>query len=149
MYFVVLAHLHCPSGASLHYVVCRTTCILLQLSFGQLLVSFAPLHSLHPTFRYHFATFVAIHLLRFMASHLLHTKANAREATFHFAKPTLQYSLGFIIASLRPAFISIAFSPPAANNFACLACLPRLRVCHGFCSTAQGPKIKNTRRTLA
>ena len=53
-------------------------------------------------------------------------------STFHFAKPTLQYSPGFIIASLRPAFISVGFSPPAANNFACLACLPQRRVCHGF-----------------
>lgn len=42
-------------------------------------------------------------------------------STFHFAKSTLQYSLGFIIASLRPTFISVGFSPPAANNFACLA----------------------------
>ena len=58
-------------------------------------------------------------------------------STLHFAKPPLQYSLGFIIASLRPSFISVGFSPPAANNFACLACLPQRRVCHGFCLNTQ------------
>ena len=31
----------------------------------------------------------------------------------------------------------VAFSPPAANNSARLACLPQLRVCHGFWPTAQ------------
>ena len=62
----------------------------------------------------------------------IHTKPATAGSTFHFAKPTLQYSLGFINATLRPAFISVGFSPPAANNFACLACLPQRRVCHGF-----------------
>lgn len=61
-----------------------------------------------------------------------HTKPSHGGKHIPFRKTTLQYSLGSIIATLRPAFISVGFSPPAANNFACLACLPQLRVCHGF-----------------
>ena len=133
MYFVVLAHLHCPSGASLHYAVCHTPCYSYSLRSGSYLCP-SP-HFIHFVlrFRYHYTTFVANLLLHFIASHLqAHKCQHTAGSTLHFAKPTLQYSLGFIIASLRPAFISVGFSPPAANNFACLACLPQLRVCHGF-----------------
>ena len=133
MYLKVLAHLLCPSGASLHYAFCHTFCYSYSVRHGSYLCPFATLHSLRPTFRYHYTTFVPILMLHFMASHQqAHKSQHTGGSTFHFAKPTLQYSLGFIIASLRPTFISVGFSPLAANNFACLACLPRLRVCHGF-----------------
>ena len=57
---------------------------------------------------------------------------------------------GFCYATLRSASTSVAFSPPAANNFARLACLPQLRVCHGFCPYTQRlDENKNTRQTLA
>ena len=111
--------------------------LLLQPSFGQLLVSFAPLHSLRPSFRYHYTTFVAIRCFISWLPTCQHTKPTHGGKHIPFRKPTLQYSLGFIIASLRPTFISVGFSPPAANNFACLACLPQRRVCHGFCPTTQ------------
>ena len=132
IYFVILAHLHCPSGASLHYAVCHTpfsphafvraaTCVLRPTSFITSFVTL-PLH--------HVRTYADASLHGFPPANTQcqHTAGS----TFHFAKPTLQYSLGFIIAPLRPTFISVGFIPPAANNFACLACLPRLRVCHGF-----------------
>ena len=128
----LLAHLHCPSGASLHYAVCHTpfsphafvraaTCVLRPTSF---ITSFVPL-PLH-----HFRTYAdaSFHGFPPASTQIQHTAGS----TFHFAIPTLQYSLGSINATLRPSFISVGFSPPAANNFACLACLPRLRVCHGF-----------------
>ena len=43
------------------------------------------------------------------------------------------------LRSLRHSFTSAGFSPPAANNFACLSCLLRLRVCHGFCTLTTMP----------
>ncbi len=133
MYFYGIGTPALPFGCFVALRSLSHSLLLLQPSFGQLLVSFAPLHSLRPSFRYHYTTFVAMQMLHFMASQLqTHKSHHTAGSTFHFAKPTLQYSLGFIIASLRPTFISVGFSPPAANNFACLACLPRLRVCHGF-----------------
>ena len=131
MYFVVLAHLHCPSGASLHYAVCHTpfsphafvraaTCVLRPTSF---ITSYVPL-TLHHVHTRH----CSIPWLPAVTTQ----KPTHGGKHIPFRKPTLQYSLGFIITSLRPAFISVGFSPPAANNFACLACLPQLRVCHGF-----------------
>jgi hypothetical protein len=129
MYFKVLAHLHCPSGASLSLRSLSHSLLLLQPSFGQLPVSFAPLHSLRPSFRYHYTTFVPMQMLHFMASHQqAHKSQHKAGSTFHFAKPTLQYSLGFIIATLRPAFISVGLRTPAANNF-CVPCLPAPATC--------------------
>ena len=46
------------------------------------------------------------------------------------------------LRSLRHSFTSAGFSPPAANNFACLSCLLRLRVCHGFCAITTMPTRK-------
>ena len=102
------------------------TCVLRPTSF---ITSYVPL-PLHHVRSYSAASF---HGFPPASTQSHHTAGS----TFHSAIPTLQYSPGFINASLRPAFISVGFSPPAANNFACLACLPRLRVCHGFCPTLQ------------
>lgn len=83
---MVLAHLHCPAGASLSLRSLSHSLLLLQPSFGQLPVSFAPLHSLRPSFRYHYTTFVPKEMLHFMASHLQAHKANTPAgSTFHFA----------------------------------------------------------------
>ena len=46
------------------------------------------------------------------------------------------------LRSLRHSFTSAGFSPPAAYNFACLSCLLRLRVCHGFCILTTMPTRK-------
>lgn len=78
-----------------------------------------------------------------------HTKQSTSDA-HTFSQTNATILTGFHFATLRPTFISVAFSPPAANNFACLACLPQLRVCHGFCPAAQCfDENKNTRQTLA
>jgi hypothetical protein len=106
-YLKVLAHLLCPSGASLHYAFCHTSCYSYSIRHGSYLCPSATLHSLRPSFRYHYTTFVAILMLHFMASHLLqHKSQHTAGSTFHFAIPTLQYSLGSINATLRPTFIS-------------------------------------------
>jgi len=49
------------------------------------------------------------------------------------------------LRSLRHSFTSAGFSPPAANNFACLSCLLRLRVCHVFCNLTTMP-IEKTKK---
>ncbi len=78
-----------------------------------------------------------------------HTKQSTSDA-HSFSQNNATILTGFHSATLRPTFTSVAFSPPAANNFACLACLPQLRVCHGFCPAAQSlDENKNTRQTLA
>jgi hypothetical protein len=132
MYFVVLAHLHCPSGASLHFAVCHTPCYSYSLRSGSYLCP-SP-HLIHYVLRSATTTPRSQLCRCFIHGFPPATTQSRRTAgsTFHFAKPTLQYSLGFITATLRPSFISVGFSPPAANNFACLACLSRLCVCHGF-----------------
>ena len=143
---MVLAHLHCPTGTSLHYAVCHTTfsphafvraatCVLRPTSC---ITSFVPL-PLHHVRCYHIASFhgypPAFTQSQYMAG-----------STFHFAIPTLKYSLGFITTTLRTTFISVGFRPLAANNFACPGC--------GFVIVFDQQhkslmKIKNTRQTLA
>ena len=82
-----------------------------------------------PSFRYHYTTFVPIPSFISWLPTCHYTNSNhTAGSTFHFAKPTLQYSLGFINASLRTASISVGFSPPAANNF-CVPCLPAPATC--------------------
>ena len=95
-------------------------------------VSFMPPHSFRPSFRY-ITPRSQLCRCSFHGFPPANTQIQPTAgSTFHFATPTLQYSLGSIIAPLRPSFISVGFSPPAANNFACLACLPQRLVCHGF-----------------
>ncbi len=74
--------------------------LLLQPSFGQLLVSFAPLHSLRPPFRYHYTTFVAKLLLHFMASHLQAHKANTWQEA-HSISQNQRYNTHWVSLSLH------------------------------------------------
>lgn len=108
----------CPSGASLRFAACHTTCSSYGIRHGSSCVlhatsfisSFVPLH---------YTTFAARHLLQGMAHYPAH-KAKHKWCTYLFAShPTIL--TGFHSAPLRPTFISVAFSPPAANNFARLA----------------------------
>ena len=152
MYFVVLAHLHCPSGASLHYAVCHTTCILLQPSFGQLLVSCPPPSSFRPSFRYHFTSFVAYPFASFHGFPPANTQKPAhsgKHIPFRKASPTIL--TGFHYRSTTSFIPSVSFSPPAANNF-CVPCLPAPATCLSWFFDQQHKgltKIKNTRQTLA
>lgn len=143
---MVLAHLLCPSGAPLLFAVFHTP-------FSP--HAFVRASYLCPSPHFiHYATITPRSYLCDCFITWLPTAAHKCQhttgSTFHFAKPTLQYSQGFIIASLRPAFISVGFSPPAANNFACLACPPSYVFVMVFRPTTQSlARNKNTRQTLA
>jgi len=65
----------------------------------------------------HFTSFVAVH---FASWHGLHCKHTAQRTCSHipFRKAIPTILTGFHSASLRHPFTSVAFSPPAANNFA-------------------------------
>ena len=124
---------------------------LLQHSSRQPLVSFTPLHSLRPSFRYHYTTFVAFPLLLFMAAHLQTHKAKTQWAA-HSTTQSLRYNTHWVSLSLHYVLHSFQSGSvhPLPIIFARLACLPQLRVCHGFWPTHNAlPKIKNTRQTLA
>ena len=138
----LLAKLQRPSGASLSLRSLSHSLLLLQPSFGQLPVSFMPLHSFRPSLRFITPRSYLKYLLQGMA-HIATHKAEHKWCTFLFASQATILT-GFHSAALRPAFISVAFSPPAAYNFARLACLLRLRVCHGFEPTAQSLMMSKT-----
>ena len=119
------------------YAVCHTPCYSYSLRSGSYLCP-SP-HFIHYVLRSATIT-PRSHLCRCFISWLptcKHAKPTHSGKHIPFRKPPLQCSLGSITASLCPSFISVGLSPPAANNFACLACLPQRRVCHGFCPTTQ------------
>lgn len=83
------------------------------------LVSFMPLRSFRPSFRFTSPRSQLDHLLQGMA-HYPHTKQSTSDAhTFSQANATIL--TGLRSATLRPPFTSVAFSTPAANNLARLA----------------------------
>jgi hypothetical protein len=80
-------------------------------------------------------------------------KAHTQVMHMPLANPALQYSPGSIASAQSPAVVAVAYSPPAAYVCARLLCLPRLRVCHGFCpehktDTATKAHAKPLRNTL-
>ena len=92
--FMVLLHLHCPSGASLRYAVCHTACSSYGIRHGSYCV-------LHATSFISF--FVPLHCTTFAArpfaarhGTLPNTQSKAQVMHIPFRKPTLQYSLGSI-----------------------------------------------------
>ena len=121
---MVLLHLHCPLGASLRFAVCHTSCSSYGIRHGSFCVlqatsfisSSVPLHS--TTFAAY--TFAASPGIPFRQPQT-HSQGNA--PAFPQASPAIL--TGFHFASLRHSFTSVAFSPPAAYNLACLA------ACHG------------------
>ena len=144
----LLAKLQCPSGASFHYAVCHTPCCSCSLRSGSYLCPSC--HFIHFVLRY--ASLHHVHSLTICckARHTIHSTKQSTSDAHAFSQSSATIFTGFHSATLRPTFISVAFSPPAANNFARLACLPQLRVCHGFCPAAQSfDENKNTRQTLA
>lgn len=114
-----MAHLHCPSGAPLCYAVCHTPCCSYSLRSGSYLCPSC--HFIHSVLRY--ASFHHVRSCNIATRHgtLSCTQGKAQVMHMLFRKPTLQILTGFHFASLRPSFISVAFSPPAAYNLACLA----------------------------
>ena len=82
-------------------------------------------------------------------AHLPRHRSKHSDALTFSAKPTLQYSTGFHSAPLRPTFTSVAFSPPAAYNLACLAACFGCEFDMVFVLSSYPLKIKNTYQTLA
>lgn len=122
---MVLLHLHYPSGASLRYAVCHTSCSSYGIRHGSYCVlhatsfitSFVPLH---------YTSFAAYPFASRLGIPYLITETRHRECTsLSQASPTIL--TGFHFAALRHSFSSVAFSPPAANNLARLAYPFRLR----------------------
>ena len=123
---MVLLHLHCPSGASLRYAVCHTSCSSYGIRHG----SYCVLHAtsfISSFVTLHYTSFVASLTICFKAGHpFQRTKPDAKVCTcLSQSIPTIL--TGFHYASLRHSFTSVAFSPPAAHNLARLAYPFRLR----------------------
>ena len=122
---MVLLHLHCPSGASLRYAVCHTSCSSYGIRHG----SYCVLHATSFT-----TSFVPLHYTSFVAcpfaarQGILADPQSLKQKyapTFPQAIPTIL--TGFHFATLRHSFTSVAFSPPAAHYLARLAYPFRLR----------------------
>lgn len=111
------------AGASLHYTVYHTSCCSYSIRHGSYLCP-------SPHFIHYVHVPLPLHHVRTSPDASLHgfppatTQSNyTAGSTFHFATPTLQYSLGFIIAPLRTAFILVGFSPPAAHFLRASNCI--------------------------
>ncbi len=96
--------------------------LLLQPSFGQLLVSFMPLHSFRPSLRFITPRSYLKNLLQGMA-HFAHSQIKAQAMHIPFRKPTLQYSLGSIpLHYVLHSFQSHSVHPLPIILLALLAC---------------------------
>ena len=101
------------------YAVCHTPCSSCSLRSWQLLVSFMPLHSFRPPLLFITPRSQLNSLLQGMA-HLPNAQGYTQcSHTFAQGQPYKTHRVPF--ATLRTAFISVAFSPPAAYYSACLA----------------------------
>ena len=123
---MVLLHLHCPSGALPPLAGLRSLSCCLQF----LLIPHGSSCGLHATLfisssvPLHFTSFAATRLLQGWVPPSKHkSQYTGGSPAFTQATPTIL--TGFHSASLRHSFTSVAFSPPAAHNLACLA------ACHG------------------
>jgi hypothetical protein len=116
---MVLLHLHCPSGASLTLRSLSHCLQLIRHTSRQLLCPSC--HLIHYVLRS-----APLHHVRSLTicseawQPVRQHKAELQGCTNPFASHTTILT-GFHSATLRPSFISVAFSPPAANNFARLA----------------------------
>jgi len=109
---MVLLHLHCPSGASLRYAVCHTSCSSYGIRHG----SYCVLHATS-----FITSFVPLHYTSFAARPFAtrqgipgHTQSNTHGNAPAFPQANPAILTGFHSASLRHSFTSVAFSPPAA-----------------------------------
>ena len=96
--------------------VCHTTCSSSSFLTAAT-VSFTPLRSLLPSFRFITPRSQLNHLLQGRASHC-QTQTNTHENATAFPQANPTILTGFHSASLRHSFTSVAFSPPAALYFA-------------------------------
>ena len=95
--------------------VCHAACISGSFLTAAT-VSFTPLCSLLPSFRFITPRSQLIYLLHAWAHYGCHTELVEVCISHSQTNPTIL--TGFHSASLRHSFTSVAFSPPAANNLA-------------------------------
>lgn len=122
---MVLLHLHCPSGASLRYAVCHTSCRSYGIRHGSYCVlhatsfitSFVPLH---------YTSFAARPFAARLGIPCQHHKSMTQWECTSLSQASPTILTGFHFAVLRHSFTSVAFSPLAAYNLACLA------ACHSY-----------------
>lgn len=142
-----MAHLHCPSGASLRYAVCHTPCYSCSLRSGSYLCPSCHfiLYVLRSTSFHHVRSWSPCYIAgRPGSQHTFHPPGTPS----HFAAlPTIL--TGFHFATLRPPLISVAFSPPAAHYLACLAACHSYGFVMVFVLHTSLDQNKNTRQTLA
>lgn len=114
------------------------TCVLHATSF---ISSFVPLH---------YTTFVAKQLASSHGIPPHHTMPSLSGMHIPLRQSNATILTGFHSTPLRPAFISVAFSPPAAYNLACLAACHSCGFVMVFDQHHKGSmQIKNTCQTLA
>lgn len=115
---MVLLHLHFPSGASLRYAVCHTSCSSYGIRHG----SYCVLHATS-----FITSFVPLHYTSFVAGPfaarqgiLADPQSLKQKYAPAFPQAIATILTGFHFASLRHSFTSVAFSPPAAHNLLAL-----------------------------
>jgi hypothetical protein len=151
MYFVVLAHLLCPLGASLHFAVCHTPCYSYSLRSGSYLCP-SP-HFIHYVLRSATIT-PRSQLSRCIISWLptcKHTIANPRREA-HSISQNQRYNTHWVSLSLH--YVLHSFQSGYVHPLPII--LRALRACPGYVFVMvfdpqhKGlTKIKNTRQTLA
>jgi len=111
---MVLAHLHCPSGASLYFAVCHTPCYSYSLRSGNYLCPSC--HFVH--FGLHSNSLHLVHSHKVASRHgTLSIPKQSTSDAHTFSQATATILTGFHSTTLRPVFTSVAFRPPAADIF--------------------------------
>ena len=111
-------------------------------------VSFMPLHSFRPSFRYITPRSQPDHLLQGMAHYPTH-KAKAQVMHIPFRKP--RYNTHWVPFRSTTSYIHFGrIQSTCCPQFGVPCCLLQLRVCHSYCSpTHQPDESNNIRQTFA
>jgi len=110
---MVLAHLHCPSGAPLHYAVCHTACSSYSIRHG----SYCVLHAtsfISSSVPLHYTSFVANPFASRLGIPCQQHRSKAQWECTSLSQASPTILTGFHFAALRHSFTSVSFSPLAA-----------------------------------
>ena len=145
---MVLLHLHCPSGAPLRYAVCHTSCSSYGICHG----SYCVLHAtsfISSSVPLHYTSFVANPFASRLGIPCQQHRSKAQWECTSLSQASPTILTGFHFAALRHSFTSVAFSPPAAHNLACLAACHSYGFVMVFVRHTLADENKNTCQTLA
>ena len=122
---MVLLHLQCPSGAPLRYAVCHAACSSSSFLTAAT-VSFTPLRSFLPSFRFITPRSQLNHLLQGRAFQAIHKRQFTWECTCHSASHpynthwvSFRFTTSFIHFSSVQSTRCLLFGSPAAH-FGCV-----------------------------